>query len=190
MVRLLDLELAVGRQLRELPYPAYLCSMCAIGRQLQDEYADLLSEQAKTLAAQTIEELNAACASTDSVAAKAAALGQRWQELLDDPATNGPMGLFSAMVTFHLLARELAGEVRPRAALHYVDGAASQLPDPRISPPTGPQLVRDDPAEIADETSPGVQLLRKLADVAALAGRRHDAGLRCDPERLRSAVFG
>jgi len=190
MVRLLDLELAVGRQLRELAYPAYLCSMCAIASQLREVYGDLLSKEGRALATQTVEDLRAACASADSVVAEAAALGQRWQELLDDPAANGPMGLFSAMVTFHLLARELAGEVRPRAALHYVDGAASQLPDPGISLPTGPQLVRDDPAEIADEASPGVQMLRKFGEVAALAGRRHDAGLRCDPERLRSAVFG
>jgi hypothetical protein len=189
VVRLLDLERAIGQQLRELPYPAYLCSMCAIGRQLQDEYANLLPEQARTLAAQTIAELNAACASADSAGAKAAALAQRWRELLDDPATNGPVGLFSAMITFHLLARELAGQVRPRAALHYVDGAASQLPDPGICLPTGPQLIRDDPAEIADEASPGVQLLRKFGEVATLAARHHGAGLPCDPESLRSAVF-
>jgi hypothetical protein len=188
-VRLLDLELAIGQQLRELPYPAYLCSMCTIGRQLQHEYADLLSERARALAAQTIEELNAACASADYVAAKAPALAQRWRELLDGPATNGPVGLFSAMITFNLLARELAGEVRPRATLHYVDGAASQLPDPGSCEPAGPQLIRDDPAETADEASPGVQLLRKFGEVASLAARHHDAGLPCDPERLRSAVF-
>jgi hypothetical protein len=190
MVRLLDLELAVGRQLRELPHPAYLCSMCAIGGQLREAYADLLREEARALAAQTVEELRAACLSADSVVAGALALSQRWQELLDDPTTSGPVGLFSAMVTFHLLTLELAGEARPRAAVNYVDGAASQLPDPGISLPPGPHLVRDDPAEIADETSPGVQLLRKFGEVATLAGRRHDAGLRCDPESLRSAVFG
>src|ERR1700735_1018703 len=78
------------------------CSMCAIGGQLKDEYADLLSERARTLAAQTIEELSVACASTDSAAAKAAALARRWQELLDDPTTAGPAGLFSAMITFLL----------------------------------------------------------------------------------------
>lgn len=189
-MKLLDLENAIAGQLGRLPYPAYLCSMCIIGMELQVLYADLLPENGRLLAGQTIDVARAALMSADTVTADADQISRRWQELLDDPATDGPTGMFSTIITFHILARELAGELRPHAALHYLTGAATELPDPRIPEPAGPELVRVDASEQADESSPGVRLLRKFGEVATIAARQHGTGRPCDPDQLYPVVFG
>ena len=56
--------------------------------------------------------------------------------------------------------------------------------------PVEPQLVRIDPAQHADDSSPAVQLMRKYEEVARLAARQHNTGLPCDPDQIYSIVFG
>jgi hypothetical protein len=188
-VRLLNLGLSVQRQLRDLPYPAYLLAMSVIAQELQQIYADLLPGEGGMLAGQTVGAIKAAYLSGDAAGDGARRLHRRWEKLIEDPATDGPLGMFSAMYVFDMLACELAGKVKPRAALGQVTNAA-KLPDHRAREPVGLRLVRIDPAEQADESSPAVRLMRKFEEVARLAARQHNTGQRCDPGQLHSVVFG
>lgn len=192
-IRLLDLGLSVERQLQDLPYAAYLLSMAAIGKQLAEIYADQFPEKARLLAGKTIDAVKGAYLSgtADADAAWQLAVGwEQWLHDVDDPdnEADGSAEMFSAMMTFDLLARELAGKVRPRTALDQVTNAA-HLPDPRSPASTQPQLVRVGTEE-ADEDSPAVQLMRKYEEVAGLAVRQVNTGLLCDPDQLWSIVFG
>ena len=187
-MRLLDLGLSVQRQLRDLPYPAYLLSMSVIARRLGEVYADVLPGEGRQLAAQTADAAKAAYLSGEA-AADAWQLHRRWEQLIEDPVILGPLGMYSAMYTLDMLACELAGRIKPRAAIGQVTNAA-KLPDPMAPRPAEPQLVRIDPALQADERSPAVQLMRKYEEVARLAARQHRTGLTCDPDQIYSIVFG
>lgn len=192
-IRLLDLGLSVGRQLHDLPYPAYLLSMAAIGKQLAEIYADQFPEEGRLLAGKTIDAVTAAYLSGEADADDAWQLHLGWQQWLydvDDPdnEADGPAEMFSAMITFDSLALELAGKTAPRTAVDQVTNAA-ELPDPWCPAPAESRLVRVG-AESAEEDSPAVQLMRKFEEVARLAARQHNTGLLCDPDQFYSIVFG
>jgi hypothetical protein len=192
-IRLLDLGLSVGRQLHDLPYPAYLLSMTVIGKHLAEIYADQFPEEGCLLAEKTIDAVKAAYLSGEAAADDAWQLHLGWQQWLydvDDPnnEADGPAEMFSAMITFDSLALELAGKTPPRTALDQVTNAA-KLPDPRFSAPAEPRLVLLG-AETAEKDSPSVQLMRKFEEVARLAARQHNTGLLCDPDQFYSIVFG
>jgi hypothetical protein len=188
-MRLLDLGLSVHRQLRDLPYPAYLLAMSVIGQELQEVYADLLPGEGDLLARQTVDAVKAAYLSGEAAGDGAWQLHQRWEKLIEDPAVDGPLGMFSAMYVFDMLACELAGKIRPGAAISQVTNAA-KLPGPQAREPLKPQLVRMNPAAQADESSPAVRLMRKFGEAATLAARQHKTGQRCDPGQFHSVVFG
>jgi hypothetical protein len=188
-MRLLDLELSVRQQLRDLPYPAYLLSMSVIGRRLEEVYAEFFPGEGRLLAAQTVAAVKAAYLSGEDTADDLWQLHQRWDPLFEHPGPDGPLGMYAAMEVLDLLALELAGKVQPRTATDQVTNAA-KLPDPMASGPAGPQLVRIDPAQQADESSPAVQFMRKCEEVARLAARQHKTGLTCDPDQIYSLVFG
>lgn len=188
-MRLLDLGLSVQQQLEDLPYPAYLLSMSVIGRRLGEIYADLLPGQGRLLAALTVEAVKAAYLSEDAAADDLWQLHRRWEPLFEHPGPDGPLGMYSAMYTFDMLILELVGKAHPRAAISQVTNAA-KLPDPMAPAPTKPQLVRIDPGQQADESSPTVRLMRKYEEVARLAARQHRTGLLCDPDQIYSIVFG
>jgi hypothetical protein len=71
--------------------------------------------------------------------------------------------MFSAMITFDLLARELAGKVRPRRALAHATNAA-ELPDPRFPPPAVPQLVWVGREEAEDSPRTRLRYRRRFSD--------------------------
>jgi hypothetical protein len=188
-MRLLDLGLSVEQQLRDLPYPAYLLSMSVIGRRLGELYAEFLPGEGRQLAAQTVAAVTAAYLSGEATTDEAWQLHRKWEQLIEHPGPDGPLGMYSAMHGLDMLACELAGKIRPRAAISQVTNAA-ELPDPLAGDPGGPRLVRIDPAQQADERSPTVQLMRKYEEVARLAARQHRTGLTCDPDQIYSIVFG
>src|SRR5216683_1801994 len=128
-MRLLDLGMSVGRQLDDLPYPAYLLSMSVIARRLGEIYADLMPEGSRLLAAQTADAAKAAYLSGGATADDAWQLHRRWEELVNHPGPDG------------LLACEVAGKLQPRAALDQVTNAA-KLPDPMAPHPAEPQQVQ------------------------------------------------
>jgi len=143
----------------------------------------------RLLAAQTVDVAKAAYLSGEAAADDAWQLHRRWKKLIEDPVILGPLGMYSAMYTLDMLACELAGTMKPRAAIGQVTNAA-KLPDPMAPAPAEPQLVRVDPGQQADESSPAVQLMRKYEEVARLAARQHRTGLTCDPDQIYSIVFG
>lgn len=79
------------------------------------------------------------------------------------------------MYVFDQLACELAGKMKPLAAVGQVTNAA-KLPAPEACEPVGLRLVRIDPAEQADEGSPAVRLMRKFEEVTRPAARQHNTG--------------
>lgn len=96
-MRLLDLQLSVERQLRDLPRPAYLLAMSVIGQELQKIHADLLPGEGDRLAGETVDAVTAAHLSGEATAAGARQFHRRWEELMEDPAADGPLVMFSAM---------------------------------------------------------------------------------------------
>jgi len=191
----MNLRTSVWTQLHALPHAAYLLAMTLIGKQLAEIYTEQFPEKGRVLAGKTVDAVKAAYLSGEAVADDAWQLHLGWQQWLydiDDPnnEADGPAEMFSAMITFDLLALELAGKVRPRTALNHVTNAA-ELPDPQVPAPAGPRLVRIVAAnDEADENSPAVQLMRKFEEVARLAFRQHNTGLTCDPDQLYLVVFG
>jgi len=194
-IRLHDLSLSIWTQLNDLPYPAYLLSMAVIGKQLAEIYAHQFPEKGRLLARKTVEAVKAAYLSGEAAADDAWQLHLGWQQWLydvDDPdnEADGSAEMLSAMITFDLLALELAGKVRLRTALDHVTNAA-ELPDPRFPAPAEPRLVKIVPAAgWAEEDSPAVQLMRKFEEVARLAARQHNTGLLCNPDQFYSIAFG
>jgi hypothetical protein len=194
-IRLHDLSLSIWTQLNDLPYPAYLLSMAVIGKQLAEIYADQFPEKGRLLARKTVDAVKTAYLSGEAAADDAWQLHLGWQQWLydvDDPdnEADGSAEMFSAMITFDLLAMELAGKTPPRTALDQVTNAA-ELPDPRFPAPAEPRLVQIVPAEDwAEEDSPAVQLMRNFEEVARLAARQHNTGLLCDPDQFYSIAFG
>lgn len=194
-MRSMNLRTSVWTQLHALPHAAYLLAMTLIGKQLAEIYTEQFPEKGRVLAGKTVDAVKAAYLSGEAVADDAWQLHLGWQQWLydiDDPnnEADGPAEMFSAMITFDLLALELAGKVRPRTALNHVTNAA-ELPDPQVPAPAGPRLVRIVAAnDEADENSPAVQLMRKFEEVARLAFRQHNTGLTCDPDQLYLVVFG
>src|SRR5215470_372361 len=108
-IRLLDLGLSVERQLHNLPYPAYLLSIAVIGKKLAEIYADQFPEKAHQLTKKTVDAVKAAYLSGTADADRAWQLALGWEQWLydvDDPNNEavGPAEMFSAMITFDLLA--------------------------------------------------------------------------------------
>src|SRR5215468_4119319 len=134
-MRLLDLQLSVERQLRGLPYPAYLLAMSVIGRQLQESYADLLAENGDLLARQTVDAVTAAYLSGEVAKDEAWQLHRRWEELIEDPATDGPLGVFSAVYVWksghgrcrRAVRRPGRGHPAPARAAAACESAAAAL---------------------------------------------------------------
>lgn len=150
LMRLLDLGLSVQGQLRDLPYPAYLLSMSVIGRRLGEVYADVLPGDGRRLAARTTDAARVAYLTGEAPADEAWRLHLGWEELIEAPGTNGPLGMFSALYTFDMLSLELAGKMGRCAPLSQVTNAA-KFPHPNEADPAGPRLVRVDPGAPADE---------------------------------------
>jgi hypothetical protein len=188
-MRLLDLELSVGRQLSDLPDPAYLLAMSVIGKHLAEIYAGFFPGEVRLLAAQTVEAVKAAYRGDGPAADDLWQLHQRWAPLFEPPEPDGPLGMYGAMETLYALVREMTGKTVPHHAADVVANA-DILPDPAPPGSAGPYLVRIDTARQADESSPAVQLLRKFEEVARLAASQHRTGLTCDPDRIYAVVFG
>src|SRR5262249_35023478 len=111
-MRLLDLGISVERQVHDLPDAGYRLAMAAVGKQLAEIYADQFPEKARLLAGKTVDAVKAAYLSGTADADEAWQLALGWEQWLydvDDPNNEavGPARMFSAMITFDLLAREL-----------------------------------------------------------------------------------
>jgi hypothetical protein len=189
-VRLLDLEKFVVKRLGELPYAAYLCSMCVIAAEIRAAYFGLLSANGRVLSSQTIDVAGRAARSGASRGNdRHRELFGAWQRLIADPAEDGPAGWFAAVYTFRDLAGEIAGERAPWAALEWVTGTAADLPEAEPTD-SGPRLVGITLREEVSEDSPTVQMLRNFEQVAGFAAELAQQERPCDPDAIRSAVIG
>jgi hypothetical protein len=91
---------------------------------------------------------------------------------------------------FAALSDEISMTGRRQGALTFVSASVATYPG---KPYTRPEAQFVFPLEErtaeADESSPGVQLLLKFGEVAALAEEQSRAGMASDPEAIRGAVF-
>jgi hypothetical protein len=190
-MRLLDLELSVDSQLRDLPDAAYLLAMSVIGKHLAELCDGFFPAKVRRLAAQTIDAVKAAYRGAGPAADDLLQLHQQWDPLWDDDSgLHGPSGMYGAMDTLDKLVLELAGKTKPHLAASAAVACAAEVADP-VSPPglIAPGLVRLTGRQ-AEESSPAVQLLRKFEEVARLAARQHRTGLICNPDQIYAVVFG
>ncbi len=190
-MRLMDFQMSIVRRFRELPYPAYLCSMSVILGELRESYKPFLTDRGLSLSSQTVDAARlAATPGGPGVAEIATKLMQEWRQLMDDPQEDRPEGYFSLKHTFHSFAGEMAGEWRHYAAVEYVTDAATELPAEAVTVSRAAQLVKFDYDEEADEDSPGVQMLRKIISVIRFAEEKIGNGMPCEPDEFRAAVSG
>jgi hypothetical protein len=190
-MRLMDFQMSIVRRFRQLPYPAYLCSMAIILDELRESYRPFLTDRGLSLSSQTVDVTRlAAQPGGPGVGEIAAKLVQEWRQLMDDPQEDRPEGCFSLKHTFHSFAGELAGEWRHYAAVEYVTDAAAELPIEVTTVSRPGQLVKYDYDEEVDEDSPGVQMLRKFISVIRFAEEKVSNGMPCEPDEFRAAVFG
>lgn len=105
-MKLLDLEMSIVRQLREVIYATYLCCMCAILNELRERYKDSFSERGLSLSARTIEEAHQALSLMEHAGKRNSGLADEWRRPIDDPSEYGPTGWLAATYTFHAFHRE------------------------------------------------------------------------------------
>jgi hypothetical protein len=190
-MRLLDLELSVERQLRDLPDAAYLLAMSVIGKHLAEICDGFFPGEVRLLAAQTVDAAKAAYRGARPAADDLLQLHQRWDPLWeDDSELNGPSGMYGAMDALDVLGLELAGKTAPHYAAAKAVACAAELADDVSTGSVGLRLVRITGGRQADESSPAVQLLRKFEEVARLAATQHRTGPTCDPDQIYTVVFG
>jgi hypothetical protein len=184
----MDVELLVVKRLGELPYAAYLCAMCVIATEIRDAYFGFLSENGRALSSRTIDALSSAV--SDEGGDGGCELFGEWEQLIADPAEDGPSGWFATTFTFRDLAGELAGERAPLTALTWLTNTAFDLPEDGPAERSGPRLVKIDFNEEADEDSPKLRMLRKFEWIAGFTAELARQELPYGPETIRSAVLG
>jgi hypothetical protein len=186
--RLMDVELSVVKRLGELPYPAYLCAMCVIATEIREAYFPFSSENGRALSLKTIDAVSSAV--SDEGGDGGFELFGEWEQLIADPAEDGPSGWFAAAFTFRDLAGELARERAPRTALTWLTNTAVDLPEDRPAERSGPRLVKIDFNKEADEDSPQLRMLRKFEWIAGFAAELARQELPCGPDTILSAAPG
>jgi hypothetical protein len=191
LMRLLDLELCVERQLRDLPDAAYLLAMSVIGKYLAETCDGFFPAEVRLLAGQTVDAVKAAYRGARPAADDLVRLHQRWDPLLEeDSGVTVPQAMFHAMDALDVLVLELAGKTEPHFAASSALACTDALAEPVPPSSAGPRLVLLTAPREADESSPEVQLLRKFEEVARLAASQHRTGLTCDPYQIYAVVFG
>ena len=191
-LRLLDLEGVIERRLGALSYQDYLCAVCVIAEVIAETYSEFYPPGVRGLAQRTVDAAKVTLRDgEDAGVAAAAGLPDEWTAVLKDKdAVDGPPGAGTALVMFAALSDEISMTDRRQAALTFVSASVATYPG---KPYTRPEAQFVFPLEErtaeADESSPGVQLLLKFGEVAALAEAQSRAGMASDPEAIRGAVF-
>ncbi len=191
-LRLLDLEGVIERRLSALPYQDYLCAMCVITKAIAEIYSEFYSPDVRGLAQRTVHAATVTLRDGEEAGiAAATGLPDEWTAVLkDENAVDGPPGAGTALVMFAALSDEISLAARRQGVLTFVTASVARYPG---KPYTRPEAEFTFPLEErkaeADESSPGVQLLLKFGEVAALAEEQSSAGMASDPEAIRRVVF-
>ncbi len=190
-MRLRDFQMSIVRRFRELPYPAYLCSMAVILGELRESYKPFLSDRGLSLSSQTVDAARLAVQpGNPGVGEMATGLMLEWRQLIDDPEEDGPKGWFPLTYTFEAFTGEMAGKLKQYAAVEHVTDAAAELPVEAVSVSRAGRLVQIDYDEELDEDSPGGQMLSKFVSAIRFAEEKVGNGASCGIDELRAAVFG
>lgn len=189
-MRLLDLEGLTQRRLGALPDPAYLCAMCVIGELVVWLYSQYYPVRFRVLARRTLDAARAAVREGDAAGYRlAAGLPAEWEAALADRSDRGGPGCAgTALFLLASLSSDLAGDGGPRQALIFVTASVANYPGRHFIDP-GPTLVINPRMHEADESSPGVDLLRKISRAADLAAEQCRDGAAGDPEAILATVF-
>lgn len=190
-VRLLDFEGLTQRRLDALPEPAYRCAMCAIGELVLSLYSQYYPARFRVLARRTLDAARAAVREGDAAGAQLAAdLPAEWDAALEDESDcGGPGCAGTALIMLASLSLDLVGGAdEPRQALYFVTASVANYPGRHFTDP-GPTLVINPRMHEMDESSPGVDLLRKISRAADLAAEQCGDGAAGDPEAILATVF-
>ncbi|MGH3252512.1 MAG: hypothetical protein ACRDOI_40730 [Trebonia sp.] len=191
-LRLLDLEGVIERRLGMLAYQDYLCAMCVIAEAIAGMYSEYYPTAVRGLAQRTVDAAKVSLRDGEEAGVAAAArLPEEWTSVLkDENAVDGPPGAGTALVMFAALSDEISLAGRRQGALTFVTASVATYPGKSYTRPEAEFVfpLEERKAE-ADESSPGVQLLLKFGEVAALAEEQSSAGVVRDPEAIRGAVF-
>ena len=203
-VRVLDVEVAVGKSFKALPYPAYLAAMWIVTDELAQLYRDRNTPEGQELVDRSLRLLrmvvdgSAEAAMPDARQAAAdwlALMGipRDWDEehedddhiqLIDLPVDPGVGGLWKVLRD---LMHELVGDSPRYSSEMYLTGAITGVHDPFVLGEEGPIKVIV-PSPFVDEHNPMVVLLGKCQTVAELMGGPDTGGMP-DPDEVRAAVF-
>jgi hypothetical protein len=190
-MRLLDLEGQAQKRLDALPDPAYLCMMCVIGELVVGLYWQYYPVRVRVLARRTLDAARAAVREGDAAGYQlAVGLPAEWEAALADASDlGGPGAAGTALILIAALSSDLAGDDGgPRQALIFVTASVATYSGRHFTDP-GPTLVINPRMHEADESSPGVDLLRKISQASDLAADQCRGGTAGDPEAILSTVF-
>jgi hypothetical protein len=191
-LKLLNLEGVIEKRLGALSYQDYLCAICVIAEAIADIYSEFYPTGVRGLAQRTVDAVKVTLRDGEEAGVAAAVgLTDEWTAVLkNENAADGPPGTEAALIMFAALSDEISMTGRRQGALTFVTASVARYPG---KPYTQPEaefvfLLEERKAE-ADESSPGVQLLLKFGEVAALVEQQSSAGMTSDPEAIRGAVF-
>ena len=191
-MRLLDLEGVIEGRIGALSYQDYLCTMCVIAEAIAEVYSEFYPTGVAGLAQRTVDAAKVTLRDGEE-AGVAAAVGllDEWIAVLKDKnVADGVPQARTALTMFAALSDEISMTGRRQGALTFVTASVATFPG---KPYTRPEAKFEFPLEErnaeADESSPGVQLLLKFGEAAALVKEQSSAGMASNPEAIRGVVF-
>jgi hypothetical protein len=189
-VRLLDIEKQTQQKLGSLPEPAYRCAMCAIGELVVALYSQYYPASVRVLARRTLDATLAAVRSGSSAGSRlAAGIPREWEVILEnDDDVEGPNAGRTAILLLAALSDDISNEGRTRYALTFVTASIATYAGRQWVDP-GPRIVINPRMHEADDTSPGVDLLKKIDQASDLAAEQCKDGAVGDPGTILATVF-
>jgi hypothetical protein len=154
-------------------------------------YSQYYPARFRVLARRTLDAAGAAVREGDAAGYRlAAGLPAEWDAALADRSDRGSPGCAgTALSLLASLSSDLAGgDGGPRQALIFVTASVATYPGRHFTDP-GPALVINPRMHEADQSSPGVDLLRKISRAADLAAGQCRDGAAGDPDAILATVF-
>lgn len=180
-MRAIDVAISTQARVRELPDHPYIATMCVVADVLGCLYGDFISKEAGMVIRQTIDVGKAFLRGNSNSGEIALSAFLAMEAILDDSKSRRPP-LVSEMYTLvWVFAGEISGEIPLKQAPDYLGSAVLRYSGDLEKPK--PSVTSFDEA---DESSPGVRLLRGFWRTAELA----DGRAPLDPDVIRREVFG
>jgi hypothetical protein len=186
-MRVYDASDSIYSRLVTLPWhPSYLAAMWIICGELQSLYAPWINDDEVPLMASTMELVREVVISGESplAAGRASELAVAWERVTDARRAEAPGGLLNVLVTFEIIAEEIALDRGQHDAADWVTNAARHRWRDWDEP--GPIILNSD--EQVDDSSPMAQTLTLFGRIVSEVAAMH--GPEWDPTRIRAQILG